>query len=69
MPSCYTKKKGTERNGSPRVRPDYKKFLFNIDTSWYNIDILNYDEVMQNGLLDALNDGRDFYLDHDGQSK
>ncbi|MGI2710414.1 hypothetical protein [Bacillus cytotoxicus] len=28
MPSCYTKKKGTDRNGNPRFRPDDKKFLF-----------------------------------------
>ncbi|PFD63271.1 replication initiation protein [Bacillus cereus] len=68
MPSCYTKKKGTDRNGNPRFRPDDKKFLFNIDTFWYNIDILNYNDVMENGLLDELEEGRDFYLDH-GESK
>jgi hypothetical protein len=59
MPQSYTKRKGN------RLVPDPNKFLFNIDTFWFNVDLLNYDEVMESGLLEKLIEGRNFYLDSD----
>ncbi|MFH5781827.1 replication initiation protein [Heyndrickxia oleronia] len=65
MPSNYTLTNGKDRNGKLRYRPDKKKFLYNIDTLWLNADASNYDEVMENGLLDKLELGRSYYLDND----
>ncbi|MED3219954.1 replication initiation protein, partial [Bacillus thuringiensis] len=64
MPPSYTKKDGKDRKGNQKFRPDPNKFLFNIDTFWYNVDILNYDDVMENGLLAELQSGREFYMDY-----
>ncbi len=57
MPSNYTLKNGTVR-GKKRFAPDPSKFLFNVDTLWYTYDALNYDEVMNAGLLDRLEKGK-----------
>jgi hypothetical protein len=59
MPQSYTKKKGS------RVVPDPDKFLFNIDTFWYNIDAMNYDEVMDSGFREFLRSAREYYMDTD----
>ncbi|MEB9593385.1 replication initiation protein [Bacillus cereus] len=64
MPSCYTMKNGKDRKGNQKFCPDPKKFLFNIDTFWYNVDILNYDDVMENGLLEELENGRQLHMDY-----
>lgn len=65
MPASYTKKDGKDRNGNQRFKPDPKKFLFNIDTFWYNIDASNYDEVMDSGFREFLRSGREYYMDTD----
>lgn len=59
MPQSYTKKWGS------RLVPDSDKFLFNIDTFWYNIDATNYDEVMNSGFREFLRSGREYYMDTD----
>lgn len=67
MPSCYTRKKGLSSTGKQRYEPDPKRYLFNIDTFWFNIDADNYDDVMRDWLLDRLASGRQS-LD-DGESR
>lgn len=62
MPATFTAKNGKDRNGNPRFKPDAKKYLYNVDTLWLNADSVNYDEVMENGLLERLNSGREYYL-------
>ena len=64
MPPSYSKKDGKDRKGNQKFRPDPNKFLFNIDTFWYNVDILNYDEVMESGLLEELENGRQLHMDY-----
>jgi hypothetical protein len=58
MPQNYTKKKGD------RCFADPKKYLFNIDTLWLNIDSFHYDEIMDLGLRDLLIEGRTHMSDH-----
>ncbi|MET3212235.1 UNVERIFIED_CONTAM: hypothetical protein ABIC26_005257 [Paenibacillus sp. PvR008] len=58
MPAAYTKKAGSTR-GKRKFVPDPKRFVFNIDTLWYTYDAENYDEVMQDGLFNTLQVGRD----------
>ncbi|MEC1715001.1 replication initiation protein [Schinkia azotoformans] len=62
MPQAYTKKWGN------RQVPDPDKFLYNIDTFWFNADAINYQEVMDNWLREKLVSARDTFLDG-GQSK
>lgn len=59
MPQNYSKRRGS------RFRPDPDKYLFNIDTFWYNLDIHNYDLVMDSGLRDILEKGLSSYLHSD----
>lgn len=62
MPAAYTKKAGSTR-GKRKFVPDPKRFVFNIDTLWYTYDAENYDEVMQDGLFNTLQVGRDLAED------
>jgi hypothetical protein len=62
MPSSYTKKAGSDR-GKKKFAPDPSRFVFNIDTLWYTYDAENYDEVMQDGLFNTLQVGRDLAED------
>lgn len=62
MPSAYTKKNGTYR-GKQKFIPDPKKYLYNIDTLWLNVDSYYYDDVMSYGLRDLLEEGRNSYTD------
>jgi hypothetical protein len=48
---------GTNR-GKKKFTVDPNKFLYNVDTLWYTFDALNYDAVMQQGLLDKLQAGK-----------
>lgn len=57
MPQNYTKKKGN------RFFADSKKYLFNIDTLWLNIDSFYYNDVMETGLRDLLIEGREHKAD------
>nr|WP_176451863.1 replication initiation protein [Paenibacillus popilliae]BAQ95616.1 replication initiation protein [Paenibacillus popilliae ATCC 14706] len=57
MPQNYSKPKGSRR-GQKQFKPDPEKFLYNVDTLWYTFDALNYDAVMQQGLLDKLQTGK-----------
>lgn len=57
MPQNYTKKKGSY------YKPDPKKYLYNIDTIWLNIDSFYYDEIMESGLRDLLIEGREYLSD------
>jgi hypothetical protein len=59
VPQSYTKKKGS------RLVPDPKKFLYNIDTFWFNIDAENYEEVMDSGFREFLRSAREYYMDTD----
>lgn len=59
MPPSFTKPRGKDRHGNPRYTVDPFKFIFQVDTFWYTIDIDNYDEVMENGLLERLREGRE----------
>lgn len=58
MPSSYTKPNGTYK-GKQRFICDPSKFIFNIDTFWFTIDALNYNDVLEDYLLDQLQSGRD----------
>jgi hypothetical protein len=67
MPSNYTYKNGKDKNGNQRYKLNDKSFLFNIDTLYYTVDVLNYDEVMSSGFLNTLQDGIDFMYENDEQ--
>lgn len=58
MPALYTKPAGTMR-GKKIYKPDPSRFLFNVDTLWYTYDASNYDEVMQSGLAEKLQNGKE----------
>lgn len=62
MPSAYTKPNGTVRN-KPRFKPDPAKYLYNIDTFWFNVDCSNYQEVMDGGFRHLLRSGREAVAD------
>lgn len=64
MPANYTKKNGTSRGKSLYV-PDPDKFLFNVDTFWYTVDVHNYDAVMDASLRERLIEGRNALSDGD----
>ncbi|MEC0834589.1 replication initiation protein, partial [Bacillus atrophaeus] len=57
MPQTYSKSKGK------RFVPDPDKYLYNIDTFWFNVDCSNYQEVMDNGFGRLLSTGRENYMD------
>lgn len=59
MPQSYTKKKGK------RFFPDEKKFLFNIDTVWFNVNAENYQLAMDEYLGELLREGREYLMDTD----
>jgi hypothetical protein len=63
LPPTYTKKNGTDRDGKPRFRVDSSKFLFNVDTFYYTVDAVNYDDVLTGGLLEQLEQGRSSYYE------
>lgn len=63
MPKSYTKLNGKSSSGSPQYKPDPSKYLYNIDTFWFNVDAENYDLVMNNGLRDRLIRGREHLMD------
>lgn len=63
MPTNYTKKNGKRRDGSQKFLPDPKKYLYNIDTFWFNCRSYYYQEVMDDGLRDKLIKGRSSVLD------
>lgn len=63
MPQRYTKPKGKDRKGEQRFAPDPNKYLFNIDTLHYTIEIRNYDAIMDAGLRQRLEDGLSHYYD------
>jgi hypothetical protein len=65
MPELYTKSNGTYR-GKKQFKPDPTRFLFNVDTLWYTYDADNYDEVMQDGLIQRLIDGKSVSEDGEG---
>lgn len=65
MPELYTKPNGSLR-GRKLFAPDPKRFLFNVDTLWYTYDADNYDEVMQDGLMQRLIDGKSVSEDGEG---
>lgn len=54
MPKAYTK-----QNGKNAFIPDEKRFLFNVDTLYYSAFSVNYNEVMQDGLLLDLEVGKE----------
>ena len=58
MPQSYTKKKGQKQ-----FMPDPDKYLFNIDTIYYTVEIRNYNKVMDEWLREVLSIGRDVYYD------
>lgn len=62
MPHSYTKNRGK------RVFPEKSHYLFNVDTFWYNIDVENYDEIMDLYFRSVLVDGKD-HLEEYGLSK
>ena len=63
LPQRYTLRDGKNRKGEQKFRPDPKKYLFNIDTLYYTIEIKNYDAVMDAGLRDLLEEGRNVYYE------
>ncbi len=63
MPKSYTKPNGVSASGKVQYKPDPKKYLYNVDTLWLNADVENYDEIMEDGLLNTLVKGREFLLD------
>lgn len=63
MPSNYTRKNGKGRDGEQRYKPDPKKYLYNIDTFWYNCRSHFYQEIMDGGLRDKLISGRSYVTD------
>ncbi|MFP2989050.1 replication initiation protein [Bacillus velezensis] len=62
MPEAYTKPNGTYRN-KQRFKPDPAKYLYNIDTFWFNVDCSNYQEVMDGGFRHLLRSGREAVAD------
>lgn len=62
MPQAYTKEWGK------RLVPDPLKFLYNIDTFWFNADATNYQQVMDTWLREKLVNARESFLDG-GESK
>jgi hypothetical protein len=62
MPSDYTKPNGVY-NGKQKTVVDPTKFLFNIDTLYFTIDAPNYNQVMDQGFLEQLEQGRDQYFE------
>lgn len=63
MPTIYTKPKGYDRKGNPRFAPDPKKYLYNVDTFWFNVGADNYQDVMNAGFRDLLFEGRNYVAD------
>lgn len=60
MPQKYTKPKGKSQ-----FMPDSNKFLYNIDTFWYNVDAKNYQNVMDDGFRELLRSAREHLMDTD----
>jgi len=58
LPQLYSKPHGKSSNGSQRFKPDPKKYLYNIDTFWYNCRSHFYQEIMDSGLRQKLIAGR-----------
>lgn len=58
MPQSYTKRKS-----KVQMMPDPERYLFNIDTIYYTVEIRNYDAVMDSWLRDVLENGRNVYYD------
>lgn len=58
MPPSYSKKKGFTSAGTQRFQPDPKKYLYNIDTLWLNVDSYHYDAIMDYELRELLIEGR-----------
>lgn len=67
MPPIYTKKDGKTKTGTQKYKPDPAKYLYNIDTFWYNCRSYYYQEVMDRGLRDILVDGRSYADDAEKQ--
>lgn len=63
LPQLYTKKAGTSR-GKQLFKPDENKYIYNIDTFWFNCRSYFYQEVMDSGLRDFLDDGRSYKTDN-----
>jgi len=57
LPAKYTKPNGSSR-GKALFAPDPEKYLFNVDTLWYTVEIPNFDSVMDEGLRERLVRGR-----------
>ncbi|MDQ4712326.1 replication initiation protein [Bacillus subtilis] len=57
MPQTYSKSKGK------RFVPDPDKYLYNIDTFWFNVDCSNYQDIMDEGFGRLLSTGRENYMD------
>lgn len=65
MPSSYSKPNGILKSGTQRYKPDQDKYLYNVDTFWYNVGAENYAEIMDDGLRDLLIKGREYNSDYD----
>lgn len=65
MPQLYSKPNGKEKSGKQKFKPDPNKYLYNIDTFWYNCRSYMYEEVMSRGLRQKLIDGRTYSSDND----
>lgn len=63
VPKSYTKPNGKSTSGTVQYKPDPKKYLYNIDTLYLNADCVNYEQVMEGGLLSRLIHGREYLLD------
>lgn len=64
MPSLYSKPNGYTSAGTKRFKPDSKKYLYNIDTFYYNCRSHYYGQVMDKGLREKLIEGRSFSADN-----
>lgn len=65
MGSSYSKPNGKLKSGAQRFKPDPSKYLYNIDTFWYNVGADNYQEIMDKGLRELLIQGREYNSDYD----
>lgn len=66
MPQLYSRSNGKYANGSQRYKPEPSKYLYNIDTFWYNCRSYMYGEVMNRGFRDLLIQGRSQNSDGNG---
>jgi hypothetical protein len=60
MPQRYSKPKG-----KMQFMPDSQKYLYNIDTFWFNVDAKNYQDIMDNGFREDLRSAREHLMDTD----